>query len=181
MTFCSIRNIVYICLVCFTLALALPARAEISIAVVDIEKILSDSKAAQSARKQIDEERKKFLGDIKKEEDKLRNEQKSLEEKSKEISKEELLQKVQDFETRRIEARKSIQSDKDKLDAAYTTAMNTLTKSIYDVCQKIADENEIDLVITRQNIIVGSRSLDITDQVMEELNKKLPNLSLKVK
>ncbi len=80
-----------------------------------------------------------------------------------------------------MEAGKGIQSQKSKLDSAYTKAMNKLTKSIYDVCQEIANERKIDLVITRQNIIVGSMSLDITKDVMERMNKGLPKLNLEVK
>ena len=59
--------------------------------------------------------------------------------------------------------------------------MNELTKVIYEVCQSIADEQNIDLVITRQNIIVGNMSLDITKEVAEKMNKKLPKVTLEVK
>ena len=157
------------------------AYAEVSIAVVDIDMVLVESKAAKSIQKQIAEKRKTFLADIKTAEDKLRTEQKSLEKQRGELPKEALLKKVQEFESRRITARSTIQDKKQKLEKAYVTAMNLLTKSIYEVCQKVAAEDKIDLIITRQNIVVGSMSLDITKTVMERLNKKLPTLSLKVK
>ncbi|PCJ01198.1 MAG: hypothetical protein COB14_03905 [Alphaproteobacteria bacterium] len=154
------------------------AHAEVSIAVVDIDKVLVESSAAKSIQRQISAKRKAFLDEVKTAEEKLRADQKKLEQKRGELSKEALLKKVQDFERQRLSARNTIQEKKGKLDAMYVKAMNTLTKSIYEVCTKIAAEDKIDLIITRQNIVVGSMSLDITKAVMERLNKKLPKLSL---
>ena len=157
------------------------ARAQVSIAVVNIESILKESKAAVSVKKQVEKHRKGFLAEVKKAEDKLRADQKAIEKQRAELTKEELLKKAQEFEKQRIEARNSIHARKTKLDKSYTEAMDTLTRSIYEVSQEIADEDGIDLIITRQNIIVGNMSLDITDKVMERMNKKLSKLTLKIK
>ena len=164
-----------------TFLISTQVMAEVSIAVVDIEKILIESKAAISIKQQVETKRKGFMASVKAEEDKLRIEQKAIEAKRKDLSQEDLLAKAQDFEKRRIKARNSIQSKKTGLDKAYGEAMNTLTKVIYDVCQTIANEKEIDLVITRQNIIVGNMSLDITKDVLSRMNKKLPSLTLQAK
>lgn len=155
--------------------------ASTTIAVVDVDSILSDSKAAKSLKLQVDDKRKSFIDNVKKEEDKLRKEQKAIEQKRDSLSKDELLKKAKEFEKGRMDARKSIQEQKGKLDKAYSKSMNMLTKVIFEVCHEIADERKIDLVITRQNIIVGNMSLDITKEVLGRLNKKLPNVALDVK
>ncbi len=157
------------------------AHANVKIAVVDVESILSESSAAKSIKMQVDKKREGFLETVKKEEDKLRLEQKAIEQKRDSLSKEELMKKAQEFEKGRLDARKSIQERKADLDKAYSRSMNMLTKVIFEVCQEIADEREIDLVITRQNIIVGNMSLDITKDVLDLMNKKLPNVVLEVK
>lgn len=157
------------------------ARAEISIAVVDIEKILNESKAAKSVQSQVEEKRKTFLGEVEAADKKLRDEQTAIEAKRETFTKEELTEKARGFEQSRMEARKKIQESKAKLDTAYADAMNKLTKTIYEVSQKLADERKIDLIITRQNIIVGSMSLDITKDVLASLDTALPTLSLEVK
>lgn len=170
-------------LVIFGVATVAPtqARAELNLAVVDVEAILSQSKAAKSIKDQVDKKSKSFLNNVKKEEEKLREEQKKIESQKNNLTREELIKKAQEFEKRRMSARNTLQEKKRKLDEAYTEAMNIMTKSIFEVCQTIADERGIDLVITRQNIIVGNMSLDISKDVMEEMNKKLPNLELNVK
>ena len=157
---------------------AATAHAETKIAVVDIDRVLVVSKAAKSIKKQVDEKREAFLKQVKEQEDKLRAEQKKIEEQRADMSKEELMNKAQEFEKRRIEARNTLQKKKAGLDKSYSKAMNRLTETITEVCQQLADEKEIDLIITRQNIIIGSNSLDITPEVMELMDKKLPSLSL---
>lgn len=153
--------------------------AQTSIAVVDVDQILVSSKAAKSIKQEVDTKRKGFIKSVKKEEDALRAAQKKIEAEHQGLSKEELTVKIQEFDRKRIEAKTSIDKKKNALDQSYSEAMNTLTKVIYEVCQEIANERDIDLIITRQNIIVGNSALDITGDVLDRMNKKLPNLSLK--
>ncbi len=185
MTFRNMRNTVLMALVLLT-GLTMQAHAETSIAVVDVEAILSQSLAAKSVQKQVTEKRSSFLSEVKKaedklrsEEDKLRTEQQSIQKNPTEAAEKAFTQKVQDFEKRKLDTRSSLQKKKATLDKSYSTAMNTLTKSIFEVCQTIAAEQKIDLILTKQNIIVGTQSLNITATVMESLDKKLPKLSLK--
>jgi Skp family chaperone for outer membrane proteins len=180
---CILRTLFLASFFCFVISpvYAQDAAKQTVIAVVDIEKILEKSKAAVSVQGQVSEKRKSFLTEVETAEKSLRETQKAIEKESKTLSKEELMKKAQEFETKRLDARKSIQEKKGKLDAAYTEAMNLLTKNIYEVCQKIADEQKIDLVITRQNIIVGNMALDITAEVLKRMDESLPTLDLKVK
>lgn len=157
------------------------ANAEISIAVVDIHKILSESKAAKSVKAQVKSKREGFVKEVKSAEDALRKDQKKLEEAKDKVSKEELMKQFRSFEKKRLDARKKLQEKQKGLDQAYNKAMADLSKSIFGVCQKIADEGKIDLVITKDNIIVGNKALDITAEVLENLNKILPKLALDIK
>lgn len=158
------------------------ARAQevLSIAVVDVEKLLRDSSAAISIKKQLDGEKKKFQSELEALEVKLRDEAKGLEEKSKDLSKEDLAKKVQAFQQKQFDARKTFQAKKVALDKGYSHAMNTLSKAIFDATQKVAEEKKYSLVITKNNVIVGSKSLDVTTNVMESLNKALPDVKLDI-
>tara|TARA_B100001989_G_scaffold252958_1_gene237169 strand:- start:722 stop:1258 length:537 start_codon:yes stop_codon:yes gene_type:complete len=156
----------------------LQAKAEFSIAVVDVHRILSESKAAESIKAQVKTKRDGFVKEVKSVEDDLRKDQKQLEKDRETLSKEDLMKKFRSFEEKRLEARKDLQSRQQKLDESYNKAMAKLSQTISDVCQKIANDNKIDLVITKDNIIVGNKALDITTQVLESLNKTLPSLKL---
>lgn len=175
-------KILSICIVCIAmLSVVRPsvAMAQISIAVVDIEEILATSKAAKDARRQIAAKRESFVKTVQDEEIALRENHQKIEEQRTSLSKEDFMSEIKDFEEQRIEARKALQKRKAALEDSYAAAMKTLTDTIFDVCQGIANENKIDLVITRQNIIVGNSALDITSEVLSRLDKTLPRLKIK--
>ncbi len=181
----SLKRAIFICSF-FAVFSTTQVMAEVKIAVVDVEKILATSKAAESIRKQVENKRETFLKQVKTKEDKLRDEQKEMQSELEKLPKEErtkenLIKKNQEYEKARIAVINDLDTQKKKLDKAYTEAMNKLTGTIFSVCQEIANERSIDLVITRQNIIVGSMSLDITKDVLDRMNKQLPNLALDVK
>lgn len=183
----SVRALLFSTLFVFFVAFAplvMAAEGGLSIAVVDVEKILVESKAAQSVKKQIDEKRNDFLSDVEKTEKGLRDQQQEIQKAASALPKEELstnkdlAEKAKKFDEKRAAEKGRLQTKKEKLDEAYSVAMGKLTKAIYDVCQTIADERKFDLVITRQNIIVGNKSLDITADVLTQLDQKLPTLAL---
>ena len=157
------------------------AKAELTIAVVDVRAILQDSKAAKSVKDQVKNKRESFVKEVKSIEDDLRKDQKKLEKEKDSLSKEELMKKFRSFEEKRLGARKKLQKGQKNLDDAYNKAMAKLSQSIFEVCSKIAEERKIDLVITKDNIIVGNKALDITAEVLSKLNSFLPKLVLEVK
>lgn len=162
---------------------AAPAAAAkpLNIAVVDVEKILIESKAAKSIKAQVEKNSADFIADVKKAENTLREKQKALQKEAAGLSKEDLNKKAKTFEEGRLAEKKRIEGKKAKLDKAYAEAMGKLTNTIYKVCQSIADARKIDLIITRQNIIVGAKSLDITGDVLANMDKELPSLTLDLK
>lgn len=179
------KNKISLCFLLFMFSVLvmtpIQTKAEVSIAVVDVHKILTESKAAKSIKDQVKTKREGFVKEVKKAEDGLRDEQQKLVEAKDKVSKEELMKQFRSFEEKRLEARKKLQGKQQKLDEAYNKAMAKLSQSIFEVCQKIADDKKFDLVITKDNIIVGNKALDITHEVLENLNKNLPKLSLEIK
>lgn len=156
------------------------AQAQTKVAVVDIEKILAESAAAKSIQGQVETQRKAFLSEIEKEEKKLREEQQKIEKDRANLTKEDLTKKAQEFETKRLEARNLLQKRKASLDKAYGEAMGKLGSEISVIVRDVAKEKGYDLVITKQNVIIGSNELDLTDTVMKLLNEKLPSVQLKI-
>src|SRR5262249_35493877 len=112
----------------------------------------------------------KFLGEISKQEQSLRAEEKSLSEKQSTMKKDEFQKKVKAFEEEVMQTRKDTQDKKKTLDDALEKAVNTLRDNIVTVVEKIAKDKGYDLVITRQNVVVGANSLDVTDDAMKGLN-----------
>jgi len=149
------------------------------IAVVDVEKLLRDSKAADSIEKQLIERREKLKEKVLAQEKKLRESEQAIVDEKAKLSKEDFEKKKKEFEKQLIEARQQLQNDKRGLEKSATMAVDELRKNIVEIIAGMADKEKYDLVITRQNVVLAVRSMEITEPVMTELNKRVSKIDLK--
>ena len=152
-----------------------------AIAVVDVRALMNESKAAKSIQDQLVKHREKFLADLSKQEQRLREEEQKLATAQGTLDKEAFSQKVKEFEESKLKTRQMVQDQKRELDESVSEATNALRTEIFKVVEKIAEEDGYDLVLTRQNVVVGSQNLNITDEAMKRLDKALSSVKLKVK
>ncbi|MCB9980871.1 MAG: OmpH family outer membrane protein [Rhodospirillales bacterium] len=151
-----------------------------SIGVVDVAYILSKSQAAQNIQAQRQSIREAFLADISKTEQALRAEEKEILDQSGKIPQEDYLKLRQAYEANLLELRKDAQQKKRALEEASNVAMNVLREELYVVVQEIANERGFELVISNKNVIAGEKSLDITKETLEIINKNLKEVPLKI-
>ncbi|MGQ0526779.1 MAG: OmpH family outer membrane protein [Alphaproteobacteria bacterium] len=164
------------------LAVCVPtvASAAANIAVVDIQKLLTTSDAARDIQKQVDVYKESFLGDISKQEQALRTEEKELSAQQGKMEKEEFAKKVKSFEKKLLDTRRDAQNKKKKLDDGVTKSVAQLREKIFNVVRSIADEKKYDLIISNQNVVIGASALDITDETMKRLNKAVSKIKVDV-
>ena len=84
----------------------------------------------------------------------------------------ELRKKVIDYQSQRRAAL-------DKITNQRAVARQDLLNKLDPIIISYIEENGISLVIDKKNIIMGNTDLDITNIIIEKLNKELPSLSLK--
>lgn len=156
------------------------ARAETSIAVVDVQALLTKSDAAISIEKQVDAYKDKFVEDISKREQELRDNEKALAEQRGKLDNEVYAAKAKNFEEKLIETRKYAEQNRRKFDKASAKAMASLRDSLYDTVQALAKEKGFNLVISKQNVIVGEQSIDLTDETMKRLNASVSSITLDI-
>ena len=152
-----------------------------SVAVVDINKILSESKAGKSIQKQLNERREAFQKEFSSREDKLAKAQKKLIEQQKENNTEEFNKKRKEFETQLTETRKLFQKRRQSLDLALNNALDELRKNVIQVTAEISNKKNYALVVKRNSVVIAQKELDITEDVLNSLNKKITKIKLNVK
>ena len=84
----------------------------------------------------------------------------------------ELRKKVIDYQSQR-------RASLDKITNQRAVARQDLLKKLDPIIISYIEANGISLVIDKKNIIMGNTDLDITNIIIEKLNKELPSLSLK--
>lgn len=174
------RTILVILLCCLlSLSGVMPARAaESSIAVVDVVRILSQSKAAISVQKQRETLRQEFLDEISKTEQALSREERDLTRTAAQMPQEQYEKRRLAYEEKLVDTRKFAQSRKHALEDASNRAMNHLRDQLYLVVQEIANERGYSLVISNQNVIAGEKSLDITEETLRRLDRRVEDIPL---
>lgn len=164
-------------------AVAAPAKtasSAVSIGVVDVVSLMRTSNAAKSIDKQLIATRKTYR-------DQIAAQEKKLQATEEELVKGRAKMKPEDFEAKRKEFEKSLralqQSAQKKhlaLEKGAAKAIATLQGEITKIVAEQANAKHLQLVMTREQLVVVEKSLDITADVMTVLNKRLPDVKVTV-
>jgi len=153
--------------------------AEQKIVYIDMKHVLNNSKAGKGAQEFL---KKSFSENQKK----LDNKEKSLKkEESDLISKKNILSK-EEFSNKTNELRKKVTSYQkerreilEKITKQRTKARKDLLGKINPIIEDYSKKNNISFVIDKKTVLAGNNSFDITNLVIDKLNKELPSLNLK--
>ncbi len=151
----------------------------IKIAVIDVEKVLNESKAGKSIQAQLKKRRESFQKEFFKRENDLAKAQKTLVKQKKNLSPKEFTKKRKEFEKKLLDAKTLFGKSRNSLEKELGSALSTLRKNIIQATAKVADENKFDIVLKRESVVIAEQSMDITDKVLTRLNKKVSNIKLK--
>ena len=170
-------------LCCFAIVYVLisPALAQPVIGVVDDQKILLQSDAAQSIQDQVKKMRALYHAEFSKKAQDFLAEEKALIAARDSLSKEEFAKKVQAFEKRNIAVQRLAQRKKRELDKISMDAVNELRRMLLEIVEDVLVERGLQLVLSYKNVLAGTKSIDITDDVMKRLNEKVKHIDMDIK
>jgi len=147
-------------------------------AVIDIQRILKESTAAQSVRTQLEDRRGKLRDEFAKLETELRGAEQELERQRSVLSADAFDEKRQAYERRVADAQRKADSSRRQLDDAFQEALKQIQTAMLEVAEGTAQQMNLDLVLPRSQVIFVSQDLDITEPVLKGLNAKLPAVKL---
>lgn len=154
--------------------------ADARIAVVDIEKLIGRSTASENIQKQLEKEKEKLQKSFAAEEKKLKDLESEIMAKKDGLSEDEFNAERQRFQKNLVEAQGSLGEQVDKVERAANEALGQLRQEIIKTIAEMTEKEQYTIVITKQNVIMAEKELDITDEVMAELNKKIKTIKLKL-
>jgi outer membrane protein len=154
------------------------ALAPAVIAFIDYQKILRDAVAAQSIRQQIQAYRNNFQSELATSEKALRNEEQELKRQRALLSAEVFDSKRRAFEDNVARAQRTVQDRNRMLDRSYTQAMNQVSVMVRKIVADMSGALGFNYVVERSQIMFAKRDFNITAQVLEQLNAKLPTVQV---
>jgi Skp family chaperone for outer membrane proteins len=148
------------------------------IAVVDVDRIRDNSTAAKSVRDQLEKQRQTFQDEISKQENDLRNAEQDLNKQRTVLSPEAFNQRRQQFEQRVAEVQRTVQARRRQLEGAMQTSMSQVNTAVVQSVQDIATARGATLVLPKSQIILVDKAMEVTDEVLAAVNRKLPTVKV---
>ena len=150
--------------------------ASAQIAYIDINFILKTSDVGKSLNLYLEELKKKDLIKYKKIESDLVKKEKELIAQQNILNKEEFQKKLSSLTSDVQKYRSDKKSSVDELNKFKIEKTKEILGILNPIITKYVDSNSISIVFPKKNIIVGKKNLDITNQIIELLNKNINKL-----
>ena len=153
--------------------------SEQKIAFIDMDKVISTSKAGSSILKQLTDLNNKNLQFLKKEEKKFKEKETKL------ISQKNIISEA-DFQNKVNELKSEIKNynqNRDKMINEFNKLKvdntNNLLKLINPILLKFSDDKEISIVLQKKDLVVAKTELDITEDIIKIVNAEIKELKIK--
>ena len=165
------------------LAMAQPATAQqkmkpVAIAVIDGQRIEREAMAIKDAREQLQRVRSAYQAEVAKEEEKFRAEEQELARQRTVLTGEAFDARRRDFERRVTEVQRQVQERSRQLEQSFNDVRGEVGKAMVVIIGDLAKERDFSLVIHRAQTAYRADGLDITDEVLKRLDKKLPTFKV---
>ena len=148
-------------------------KSEIKISFIQTDFLISESLAGKSL---LDQKNKKELKEIR---EKLDVEKKDISQKKNGISEDEYKKKVislnKKFRSLQSNSKKRIEA----LQAIRNKGMRKILNELNIILSEYSKENDLTFIIDQKNIIIGKTELDITNEILKLINKKLTQINIK--
>ena len=149
-----------------------------SIGIVDLNKILTESKAAIDATKQIAKIQENVELEIKESDEKIIAERSKLIEQQSVMGPEAFQLKVQDFEKKAQQYQIDRQEKLQNLDNIVQNTRFQILQEVEPILDEISSELGITVLLWKDSVILSAANMDITDLIIKELNSKFPKIEI---
>ena len=147
------------------------ANSNDKVSFIDIDFILKNSNLGKSILKEIENLNNKNIDELQNKEKELKKIEEEIKSKKNILSEQEfkkevdlLKEKIKKYRIYKDKLVKDFEQDKNK-------KLNLFFKEVNPIIQKFMDKNSIDILLDRKNVFIGKKNSDITNQIIQELNK----------
>ena len=150
-----------------------------SVLVVDTQILLEKSTAIIKVKEQLEKKAEEFKKDSSAKETSFKKRFEDLEKQKSVLSKDAFEQKNNELAKEFGDAQKKVQESRALLEKVYGESMQQFEKGLAEVISSIVAKENASVVIPKAQLLFSSPNLDITSQVLDALNKKLPTIAVK--
>ena len=148
------------------------------IVFIDMEKLLNNSIVGKSVNKKISSiieknklEKEKLENDIKLDDEKI-NSQKNI------LNDEEIKKMVNDLNLKIKNYQRIIKKHKKSVQKIRVDSSAIILENLKPILSDYSDRNSISMVLQKKDVIIGNNKLNITDDIIKILDKKLKKIDI---
>jgi Skp family chaperone for outer membrane proteins len=148
------------------------------IAVIDIQTLQRDSLAAKDIVVQLEKYRSSFQAEITKEEDALRNQEQELGRQRTILTPDAFAERQRQFQQKVADVQRKVQERTRQLERSHAQARNDLGRAIQQIVLQMSQTRQFNMALDKAFVPFTHSGLDITDIVLDELNRKQPKVAV---
>ena len=162
----------------FFLIFTLCYAEEQKIVYLNIEKIMQNSIAGKSIKKQLENLYNKDLEKFKKNDEILKNKEKKLINKKNILSQEDFQKELTNLRSEIINFQKEQMRARENINKLRIEATSKLISKLSPILQEYAKKNSISLILQKKNIIMGKKEIEITEEILSITNNEIKDIKI---
>ena len=151
---------------------------EQKIVYLNVDKIMQQSIAGKSIKKQLENLYNKNLDKFKKNDEILKNKEKKIIAQKIILSTEDFQKELSSLRSEIINFQKEQVKARDNINKLRIGATNKLISKLSPILQEYAEKNSISLILQKKNIVMGKKEIEITNEILEITNKQIKNINI---
>ena len=152
---------------------------EQKIVYLNIDKIMQQSSAGKSIKKQLENIYNKNLEKFKINDEILKTKEKKIIAQKNILSQEDFEKEISSLKSEIIKFQREQVKARDNLNKLRVGASNKLIVELSPILKAYAENNSISLILQKKNIVMGKKEIEITDEILSIANKKIKEIKIK--
>lgn len=152
--------------------------AELKLAILDVERVRRSALAVKAIHSQLGVQIEAYRTATQKEENDIRQAQEELASKRTVLSPEAYADERRKLEEQLVGAQGRVQERRQALERVNAEAMQQVQTVLETIVAELATEQHLTLILRKDQVVFLSPDLEITDQVLQRLDKALPTVQV---
>ena len=148
------------------------------ITVIDMQYIVARSSAAGLVREELEDLKKKYSLEISNEEEELKALQEELSSQRSILPPDEFSKMESEFREKVERLQTSVAEKNKEIEVILNRSVNAIQTKAIQIVTNIARERALAAVLDTSTVVIAADSINISNQVLEILNKELPSLDI---
>ena len=145
---------------------------------LDFKYVLNNSEAGKKAQSFLKSKLDKGIKSLQDKEKKILSEEKKIIEQKKILSPEDYKKKVNDLRSKVSSLQKERSSLLENVAKQRAKAKNELLKNLNPIIKEFMEEKNIRMVLDKKSLLLADENLEITEEIIKRLDKKLKSIKL---